>query len=451
MASNYKLFKVPPKILKVLTGDEKKIIPILIEACKKVDKVYLLQKNDKFLGANFYPHDISKEKLEEAAKSSSRIFASCTIVEEDKSGNLNAIDYHLKYAKNLNEIASLIKKASEISKNSSFKNYLQTLSESLSDGSYEKADIAWLQVKNCNIDFTLGPFEREIDKLFGAKKAFQAHLAIINKPRTKQAEKIKNILFINPGPRFHNTSNSNVQVQVQDVIIFAGLIGDSIYSREHLPTDYETREKYGSKIIGYITTMDLKFEKLILPIFNAAFEKNFRERYSQEVLRKGNYFHALFYGLARQLHKYPGAQERLKELYPVFDQANNLVSGIQHTKHLILKGVINQKELEATMITQICWMFSEWLNRGIKVRESTLKGDALALRFLMETGAIQEKDGISWPNFAKMFFEIENLASIFSRFLEEASYSEAKEFLDKHLDLDIFEVFDKRLSKIKPF
>lgn len=450
MATNYKLFKVPTKILNILSSDEKKIIPILIEACKKVDKIYLLQKNDKFLGANLYPSDVSKEKLEAAAKGDSRIFESCTIVQKEKDGSLVAIDYHIKYAKALKEISALIKKAAGLSNNSSFRSYLQTLSESLLDGTYEKASIAWLNVKNSNLDFTIGPFEREMDKLFAFKKAYQAHLGIINKPRTKQAQKIKEILFINPGPRSHHTSNDNVQVQVQDVIIFAGLTGDSIYSRQHLPADYETREKYGSKIIGYITTMDLKFDRLILPIYNAAFEKQFRERYSPELLRKGNYMHALFYGLARQLHKYPGAEERLKELFPIFDQANNLVSGIQHSKHLILKGAMSQKDLEATMISQMCWMFSEWLNRGIKVREATLKGDALALRFLLETGAIQEKDGISWPNFAKMFFEIENLASIFSRFLEEASYSEAKEFLDKHLTLETFEVFDKRLSKIKP-
>ncbi len=451
MTSNYKLFKVQPEFLNTLTADEKKILPILIEAAKKVDKIYLLQKDDQFPGGNLYPPNVTKEEVEEAAKSNPLILDYYSIVEKDKSGNLTAVPYHQRFGPQLKEITEIIRRAAGISKNPSFKNYLNTLCESLLEGNYEKLDMAWLGVEGSNIDFTLAPYESDIDKLIGFKRAYQAHVGIINEPRTLQAKNIKDVLFLNPGPRPHHMTNKNVQVQVQEVVIFSGLLGESLYSREHLPTNYETREKYGSKIIGYLTTIDLKFEKLILPIFNSLFEKKFRDRYPVELLKKGNYYHALFYGLARQIHKYPGAQERLKELFAIFDQANNLVSGIQHTKHLILKGVIVQKELEAAMITQICWMFSEWVvNRESKFREPILKGDALILRFLISSGALQEQDGVSWPNFAKMFFEIENLSSIFNRFLEEVSYIEAKEFLDQYLTLDTFRKFDDRLSKIKP-
>src|SRR3989338_6744928 len=91
-------------------------------------------------------------------------------------------------------------------------------------------------------------------------------------------------------------------------------------------------------------------------------------------------------------------------------------------------SVIFQKELEAIMINQICWIFSEWvLFKKTNIREDYLKGDALTLNFLIKQGALQEKEGISWPNFAKMFFEMENLATIFTRFLEEGTYMEASE------------------------
>lgn len=450
MKTNFKLFKTSQAIIKTLTPDERKMLPILIEACKKLDQIYLLQKNDKYPGGNFYPHGATKEEIEKAAELNPDIFSSFTIVEKNKNGSLKAVPFHEKYKDKLEKISPLIAKAATICKNPSIKNHLETLSQTILTGEYEKADLTWLNFKNSNLRFTFAPYEREIDRLFGIKKAYQAHIGVIDKTKTAQAENFKDILFLNPGHRSHSISKAKVLVEVQNVICFAGLTADSLYSREHLPTDYETREKYGSVIIGYLTTIDLKFEKLVFPIFNAIFEKQFRERYPKDVLEKGNYFNALFYGLARYIHKYPGAQERLKELYPIFDQANNLVSGIQHTKHLILKGVIDQKELEATMVTQICWMFSEWINKGIKVREPILKGDALVLKFLLERGALSQQDGISWPNFAKMFFEIENLASIFNRFLEEASYEEAKQFLDKHLTMDTFESFDKPLSKIKP-
>ncbi len=84
------------------------------------------------------------------------------------------------------------------------------------------------------------------------------------------------------------------------------------------------------------------------------------------------------------------------------------------------------------------------------VREDYLKGDALTFNFLRAHDALQEKEGISWPNFAKMFFEMENLAAIFTRFLEEGTYIQAQEFLNKYLTLEPFKAFDRRLSSIKP-
>lgn len=451
MKNTYKLFKIEQKDLKILTPDERKILNILIEACKKLDAIFRLQDNDKFLGANFYPHDTSKEGIENSAKKNLRILDPFTVVQKDKEGQLTAIDYHIKYQSNLKPIANLINKASQISKNQSFKNYLQILSVSVLSGEYDKADIAWLSIKNSDLDFTLGPFEKDLDRLFGVKKSYQAHVGIILKERSRKAKSIKDILYLNPGPRVHHIRQSNVEIQVQNAVILAGFSAEALFVREHLPTNHAIRERYGSRIIGYLTSIDYKFEKLIYPIYNSIFENKFKERYSKDVLRNGNYYHVLFFSLAKQLHEYPDVEERLKELTPIFQHANNIVSGIQHSKHLILKGVIDQKELEAIMITQICWIFSEWvINKTIKAREPYLKGDSLALNFLVESGALQEKDGISWPNFAKMFFEIENLSSLFSRFLEDASYSEAHEFLDKHLSLKIFEAFDTRLSKIKP-
>lgn len=449
--SNYIIFNPPRASLKELAPDEKKLLPLLTEACKKLHKIYLLQENQQFLGANFYPHDLTKEQIEEAGKSNPSLLDSYTIVEKSSKGDLVAIPYHQKYKSQLKEISRLIEKAAEISKNKTFQDYLQTLSRSIVEGTYGKADAVWLSVKKSNIDFTLSPYETDLDRLLGVKKSYQAHVGIINKKRTGQAQNIKDILYLNPGPKPHHSPDSKLQVQVQDVVIFAGIMASSLFAREHLPTSYETREKYGSKIIGYLTTMDLKFEKLILPVYESIFEKKFRDRYSLEILKKGNYYQSLFYSLAKQLHKYPESKERLKELYPIFDQANNMVAGIQHSKHLILKGVLDQKELEALMITEICWMFAEWvIYKKLKSREVILKGDALVINFLLKSGALNEKDGISWPNFAKMFFEIENLASVFNRFLEEATYQEAKEFLDKYLTFEVFNDFDKRLANIKP-
>ncbi len=452
MTSSIKIFNTDKNLAQGLTSDEKKAYPILVEAAKKVDKIYQLQENNLFSGANLYPPDVSREQVELAAKENSKIFSPFTVVKRDNN-KLIAVDYHTEFAQYLKPIAQLLKEASNISKNASFKRYLEALSESLVKGNYQKTDIAWLAVRNSNIDVTIGPHERYLDKLFFVKRAYQAAVGLIDKDISRKAKTIRDVLY--------NTVNQNphrivppqiVDLQVQRCTIMAGFLGRALFNRQHLPSDADITESYGSRIVGYLSAIDHKFEKLIYPVFNTLFEKNFKTSYPKELLKTGNYYFVLLTAIAQQLHRYRNSRLHLKELFPIFDEANCTVSGIQHAKHLVLKGVIDQKELEVIMISHICWIFSEWIiAQKTNLREDYLKGYALVFNFLTEVGAIQEKEGISWPNFAKMFFEIENLSTIFTRVLEDGTYLEAQEFLAKYLSFIPFKSFEGRLSKVKTF
>ncbi len=447
---SYRLFN-DPKSLKLLSANERKVLPILVEVAKKIDKIYELQENDKEEGANFYPKNVTRQNLEAEVKKSPQILSPYTVVEKDKSGKLITVPYHEKYARLLAPVADLLVKAASITKNPSFKKYLTTLAGSLMDGSYQKADIAWLKVKGSNLDLVAGPYETKLDKLFSIKKAYQAHVGIIDKDKSKSATDIRDILNENMGPRHHIVSLDKVDIQEQYDVISSGLLGKTLFAIQPLPTEEETQNKYGTKILTYHNVIDLKFEKMLYPIFTEIFAKNFKARYSKELLKVGMDYHRVLFSSAQQLHRYPDSYCRLKELFPIFEEANNMVSSVQHAKHLVLKGIINQKELESLMVIHICWIFSEWvIAKYNKTREDFLKGNSLVLYFLLKDGALREKDGISWPNFAKMFFEIENLAEIFGAFLEEGTYEEAQDFLKKYLWPDIFKAFDHRLRKIKP-
>lgn len=450
--STIKTFKIPSKIFKTLTLNERKLLPILVKAAKGADKIFARQENDKYKGANFYPQDVTREKIESAARLNHKILSPFTIVREDKSGKLIAVDFHIEYAPFIAPIVVLLAQAADLSQNKSFKNYLKVLAKSLVDGNYQKADIAWLEVKGSNLDIVIGPHERYLDKLFFIKRAYQASVGLVDRSLTKKAKVIRDILYL--PTRQHPqriTPPSIVDMQVQHCLVFSGFLARVLFTRQHLPSDSDTTQRYGSRIIGYLSVIDYKFEKLIYPIFNAVFEKNFKASYSKDLLKRGNYYYVLLIAIAQQLHRYQNSRLRLKELFPIFDEANSVASGIAHAKQLVLKGVIDQKELEAIIISTICWIFSEWiLNKKTNIREDYLKGDALNFNFLLRQGALQEKEGVSWPNFAKIFFEMENLAVIFVRLLEEGEYPDAQEFISKYLTFEQFRSFDKRLSQIKP-
>lgn len=452
MTTSVKIFKLNKTYLNVLTSDEKKVLPLLIEAAKKINKVYLLQENSQFEEANFYPHDTTREEIEEVAKKNPKIFSPFTVVQRSQSGKLIAIDYHRKYQELLAPIVRLLEQASKISRNKSFKEYLISQAKALVDGSYQTADAAWLAVKDSNICMTIGPHERYLDKLFFVKRAYQASVGIVDATLTEKTKIVRDTLYSTTGQHPGRIiPPSIVETQVQYSLIISGFLSRALFSRQHLPSDSETTARYGSKILGYLSVIDYKFEKLIYPIFNAVFEKNFKLSYSRALLERGNYYYVLLVAIAQQLHRYQNSRLRLKELFPIIDQANSVASGIAHAKHLVLKGLLDQKELEATLIAQICWAFSEWvLSKNTKIRDDYLKGDALVFNFLSSVGALQEKEGISWPNFAKIFFEMENLALIFTRFLEEGTHLQVQEFLSKYLTTEPFRAFDRHLAHIKP-
>ena len=448
-----KEFNIDKSAYKLLSKDENEILPILIQASKILADVYLEQENghEKYPGANLYPFDVSDYEIEKAALKNSNILSPYTVVEKNRNG-LMATPFHLKYKTHLSKISELLKKAASKAKNKSFAKYLKISAESILNGNYKKMDMAWLDNKNSNLIFLLGPYERYLDKRFFKKMAYLSFIGIKDKYYTRQAERIYKILSTTSGDKPHQyPTPSRIQIFSIRNLFFSGFLARALFMSEHIPSEDSTIQESGSRLIGYLSSMDHKFNNLLYPIFKSIFEKRFQKSYSEDLLRRGNYYLVFVTGLARQLHRFEGTRERLKQLFPVIEEINSLVSGNQHCKHLVMKGVINQKELEAIIIMLICWWFSEWiLAKKSNIREDYLKGDMAAINFLIKEGALHEKDGISWPNFAKIFFEMENLSNILTGLLQDGTYQEAKEFLSRYLSPESFKAFDKHLSKIKP-
>lgn len=444
-------FKVEKATYTNLSEDEKKVIPLLVKAASLIDKIYLEQEQnfDQYPGAGFYPSDISDAEIERQAKKNPKILSPFTIVKKNGK-NLVAIPFHIEYKDHLKKISEILFKASKIARDRNFSHYLKTAGESLVRGEYKKMDLAWLATSDSTLQFLIGPYERNLDKRFFIKMAYLSFVGIKDPFYTEKAQEIRDIFFTTIGDRTHRyTSPAKVKICSVRNLLFSGFIGRALTSTEHIPSDDQTIRESGSRLIGYLSTMDYKFDNLLFPIFKLIFEKRFKQSYPEELLRRANYFLMLVYGLSRQLHRYEGSRERLRELFPVFDEVNSMVSGIEHCKHLIMKGVFDQKELEAIIIMHICWSFSEWVfAKTSQIRSDYLMGDTLALNFYFQNEALREIGGISWPNFSKIFFVIENLSSIFVRILAEGEYSDANNFLKKNLSYEVFQAFDSKLSKI---
>lgn len=445
----YRIFKLDKNIYNRLSEEDKRITRVLGEVVKDIALVYNLQ-----LKEGFYPKGVTKEELEKAGKEDPKILSSYTYITR-RNGSLEATPYYEKYASYLVPIAQKIEKAANLCSNVSFKKYLQARARSLLDDSYEEADIAWFNVKRSDIDFNIGPFERYLDTLLFTKRAYQAHVGIINKSKTFDVVPFKEALYtsakLSP-EKYHSTNipKTRVDLIIEDTPLTSGFASDVLFSGEHFPTGLDLMQKIGSKIIIYRSQLELKFERLHYPIFKKVFEKRFAAKYSKQLLLDATLWYIMLYELVRQLHKFESTRERLKELYGIIDEANGFASGIQHSKSLFIKGLISQEMLEAIIIIHIIWMFADWLaykqGKGMK---TYVLGDAMALNYHLSQGSLKELKGIYWPNFAKVFFEIETLADIFVHYLRDGSYEETEKYIKENSNLNNLEKLSKNILDLK--
>ncbi|MEX2027881.1 MAG: hypothetical protein WD988_00075 [Candidatus Curtissbacteria bacterium] len=436
-----------------LTASEKKVVAKLVEAAKAIEPIYKKQENVGHSGANLYPLDATKEEISVAANEDPNILSPYTVVERTKDGKLKAIPYHEKYKTELEKVARLLREAAELTENKDFAKRLHTQANALLDGSYEVSDIYWLTMKPYKIDIAIGPIERYNDQLFFAKCSYQAWVGIMDEKQTEDAVRFKDFIV---GARRKTLTPSEkvdflnkIQVRVDDVLIFSGLIARFMFTSSNLPNNVKLMERYGSEITIFNQSFDLKFKTEHHPIFHAIFEEKFQQGYPIDILKLGSLRNSYLHEISHPLLRYRDAEDRLKEYFPVFDEIAASVFGIKACGSLLLKDVITQKELEAIMVMFVARAFSWWMSY---LKEPGVvhyaQGFAIAINFFLENGAIVESGGFSWPNFNKMFLALEELSHSLETLISMGSYEDAKHVVDKYGSLDIFESFRPNLKNL---
>ncbi len=445
-----KKFKVETK---ELSPRESLLLEKLILAAELIAPLYLKQKNNKYPGANFYPHDATRKEIEEANRKNPAILNPYTFVERNGQGKLTAVPFHIKFRPELKPVSELLLEAAKISTNKKFSRYLKSRAVSLLQGNYERSDIVWLKTEPFKISFIIGPMERYLDKLFSKKCAYQSWVGILDEQRTKDADQLKKTMLVSRRkilPGSEKVDVSKLDIRVDKTMIFSGLIADFMFTGANLPNNVNLLEKYGSKIKIFGTSLEEKFKNEQYPIFKSIFAKKFRKNYSQAELFLGSLRCIVLHEIAHSLIHYRDAEKRLKDLFPLFDELYAYILGIKSCGTILLKGAMSQKELEAILVMHICRNFTWWLDslKNPEVNDYAL-GAAIAQNFFFKEGAIEKRGGISWPNFAKLCICLNELSQMLEYCLALGSYQDAKKFVEEYSSFNVFRQFSGRLKKIK--
>jgi hypothetical protein len=175
----YELFKGPYNPLtnyKSEFGDVKNrrkgcaFYPDTLEDCRIIDKIELLDEEDKKMAKDHY-----------------------TIIRDMEVG-LEIIPYHIYYASELGEIFDELEIAADLIENEELSTYLINKAEALISGSYRDSDCEWVRLKESPLDLVIGPYEVYADALLGIKATYESMLMIVDFKKGAALKEIENNL-----------------------------------------------------------------------------------------------------------------------------------------------------------------------------------------------------------------------------------------------------------------
>jgi hypothetical protein len=189
--------------LGTLTEKERRMIPLLIDACQAMDEIFWLEAygdkakllagitdpalrdfaginygpwdrldgNAPFLpgvgakpaGAGFYPVDMTKEEFEQAAAESPERAAALkslyTVVRRDAGKKLVAVPYHEAFKPQVERAVARLHEAAALAEDAGLRAYLELRAKALLDDDYRPSDLAWMDMKTNGVDVVIGPIE----------------------------------------------------------------------------------------------------------------------------------------------------------------------------------------------------------------------------------------------------------------------------------------------------
>jgi hypothetical protein len=308
---------------------------------------------EKPLGANYYPEDITKEEFEQWIKDhpeDEKSFTSEFTVIRRENGKLVAIPYNEYYKDKLTEAANLLKEAAEYADNPTLKKYLETRADAFLSNDYFESDMAWMDLKDHAIEVVIGPYEVYEDKLFNFKAAFECFLTLKDPEESKKLDVFKSYLrdmeIHLPIPDEHKNFDrgSESPLAVVNEIFTAGDTKAGIQTIAfNLPNDERVRTAKGSKKVMLKNVQEAKYNKILIPIAEVVLVPEQLEHVTFDAFFNHTLMHEMSHGVGPGYISIDGREtevkKELKETYSKIEECKADVLGMFNNIFMIEKGV----------------------------------------------------------------------------------------------------------------
>ncbi len=390
---------------------------------------------EKPLGANFYPTDMTREEFEawdEPTKSSLY-----TLIRRDDEGNLVAIPYSEAYKEQHEEAASLMLQAAELAEEPGLKKYLEVRAEALLTDDYLPSDFAWMEMKESNIDFIVGPIENYEDRLFGYKAAHEAFILVKDLEWSAQLEKFNAMLpglqaGLPVGQEYKaEEPGTDADMNVYYAIYYEGdCNAGSKTIAINLPNDPIIHLEVGSRKLQLKNSMKAKFDKILVPITEILIDESQRKHITFDAFFENTTFHEVAHGMGikNTVRGDIPVREALREYYSAIEEAKADIMGLYLVTQLYEMGEITSGEVMDNYVTFFAGIF-----RSSRFGASSAHGRAnmLNMKYFADNDAfVYQEDGTYKVNFEEMKAAVASLLEKILVIQGDCDYAEAQHWVE---------------------
>ena len=351
---------------------------------------------EKPAGARFYPEDMTVEEFEawdDPAKTSLY-----TIIRRDPEGKLMAVPYSEAFQEEHSRAATLMNRAAGLAEDEGLKKYLTMRADALLTNEYQPSDFAWMEMKNSNIDFVVGPIENYEDALFGYKAAHEAFVLVKDPEWSARLAKYNAMLpdlqvGLPVAPEYKaEKPGTDADMNVYDAIYYAGdCNAGSKTIAINLPNDPEIHLAVGSRKLQLKNSMKAKFDNILMPIAERLIDESQRQHITFDAFFENTTFHEVSHGMGvkNTINGKGPVREALKEQYSALEEAKADIMGLYLVTKLYEMGEITSGEVMNNYVTFFAGIF-----RSSRFGASSAHGKAnmLSMKYFADNGAFMLQD-----------------------------------------------------------
>ncbi len=384
------------------------------------NKPFLAGFEQKWPGCQYYPYEITKEEFE--AYDDPDKLSLYTVIRRDENGALKTVWYRDEYKAELEKVCALLEEAAALTENEGMRTYLTERVKAFRTDDYLASDMAWMDMKDCNMDLVIGPIENYDDHLYEAKAAYECFILLKDEARSANLAKYVALLptlqkMLPCAPEYKTfVPGTSSDLNVYDAIYYAGdCNAGSKTIAINLPNDERVQAAKGARRLQLYNSMMAKFDKILMPIGEVLMAPEQLQHLSADAFFWNVTFHEVAHGLGvkETINGKGSVDDAMGTQKTSWEEAKADILGLFMVNKLIEMGEITDITTEQSIAT-----FIAGIVRSVRFGSASSHGKAnmMCYNYMEENGAFsRDADGKYLIDFDKAPSVIDSWAELIIR------------------------------------